>query len=508
VVWTAEYVDLAGVLQKTTINNDGSTVITVRQYAGITFDARDTRSESTGCNTAGGAAQRCGFGVNYGKARGDTWATDGQSQDIDFGPPIFSTTCEIAGALEPELYVRDPDARESTVTLTLNVQAIDMEAVVDLSAAGAWPSSKPNGTVYGITTGDYTSRGPWDTSGTHGVRLIKLGGGANPTIAQFRPDSRGLSHGSVITDRTRDSVLVNVDYTRFENGVVGSTYCGSYGGTCASYGEGATDSLGYVFEWDGIRPNNETNSLNVRFARGTFIVNSGPIDGHASAEQNYCFIGGGRSFNFAGSTFRRTTGGVGGNPMRTYLDSTVLRHMQVYSTTETFGFIKGALMPCVYSATPDDPWPDDDTIGDHATSRALYLARPSVNGSHGQWALGPSYFWICRNVFGGPSTHQPIFIGGWHSQNNDAVTNGLTGPWTNDDCYESGYIGGIEDNRLTYNSSASFTINGQDVSYRGNTQLSGAGWSVTPDANPLKTHPDFRGPFHTDARPLHSALAG
>jgi hypothetical protein len=260
-----------------------------------------------------------------------------------------------------------------------------------------------------------------------------------------------------------------------------------------------------VWENDGIIPGNRTNADNVRFARGTFIVNGGLVDGTASFGGNYCFIGGGRSFNFAGTTFARTTGGDGGNPMRTYLDRTALRHMQVYSTTATFGFVKGSFFPCVYAATPSDPWPDDDSFGDYDTSRALYQANGA--GGTGNWGVGGSYFWICDSVFGGPGTVQPTYIGGLNPQNDLAPTNGLTGPWENEDCYESGYTSGYENNRLTYNSSASLTLSGQGFSYRGNVQLNGSPWSVSTNSNPNRTHPSYLGPYYTSARPVHSALA-
>jgi hypothetical protein len=191
--------------------------------------------------------------------------------------------------------------------------------------------------------------------------------------------------------------------------------------------------------------------------------------------------------------------------MRTYLDRTALRHIQVYSTTATFGFVKGSFYPCVYAATPSDPWPDDDSFGDYDTSRSLYQANGA--GGTGNWGVGGSYFWVCDSVFGGPGTVQPTYIGGLNPQNDAPPSNGLTGPWQNEDCFESGYTSGFENNRLTYNSSASLTLSGQGFSYRGNTQLNGSAWVVSTNSNPNRTHPSYLGPYYTSPRPVHSALA-
>lgn len=496
--WTVEYVDTSGVLQRTIVANDGSTSITVRQYANITFDGRASRSTSTGCNTAAGAAQLMGFGVNYGEALGDAWGTSGLSRDKDNGPPIFSRCYTVAGARAPVLYLRDPDGRESAVGLTINVQALG--SVTDISAGGSWPAWV-SGTVYGLSSGDYSARGPIETPGRYGIRIVKIGGGADPVVDEFRPESRGIGHGSLITDRSRDVVLVGIDYARIANGVVNSDYCGSYGGHCRGFGEGTTFSLRYVWENDGINVGNQINADNVRYARGTFVVNGGNVDSVTGGIPNYCFLAGGRSFNFAGTTFRRTAGDGGGNPMRTYLDSTVLRHVGVQSTSETIGWLKGSMMPLVYSTEPTDPWPDDDSFGDYATSRARFLSYG--DGYQGNWSVGPSYFWVLDCVFGGAGGWPVSYVGGWNPQNNDSPG---SAPYANERCYEAGRIGGFERNHVAQSGTPQLTVSGQDISYRGNTYQDGSPWNVTPNSNPVRTAPTCLGPYHTGARPVHSAL--
>lgn len=498
--WLVEYVDTGGVRQRQAINNDGSTSITINQYANVTFDARDSRSESTGCGTAAGAAQLMGYGINHGEALGGTWATSGLSRDVDQGPPIFSRCYTVSGARTVSLYIRDPDGRESTITMTINVVALG--DTVDISAGGSWPAWASN-TVYGLTSGDYTSRGAVVMSGCTGVRLIKIGGGSDPVVGSYQPEGRGRNHGSVITNRSKDNVLVGIDYANYSEGIVGTDYCGSYGGRCRHFGEGTNYPRDYAWASEAIPGANAVNAANIRRSRGIFIVNGGPIDGASGGLTEYCLIGGGRSMNFAGTVVARTTGTSGGNPMRAYMDSTVLRHMQVYSTTATHHFIKGSLYPCVYHATPSDPWPDDDSFGDYATSRALYLANGA--GGAGMWATGPSYFWVCDSLFGGPGTVTPTFIAGWGPQNPLAPTN-ADGPWYGEDCYESGYTGGYERNRLTFNTSNVLPLGGRDVSHRGNTQLSGSPWSVMTSYNSPRLHPTFNGPYISTARPVHSAL--
>lgn len=497
-VWTVEYVDVNGVQQKTTVNPDGSTVITIRQYAEVTFDARATRSESAGCDTAEGAAQLIGYGVNYGEAIGGTWGTSGRSRDYDIGPPIFPRCYEQPGARTPLLCARDPDGRESSITLTINVQALG--AVTDISAGGSWPAWV-NGGVYGLSSGNYLSRGDIEMAGVFGVRIIKLGGGSDPVVAEFRPETRGRATGYNITDRSRDVVMVGIDYARFATGTVGATYCGSYGGHCRYFGDGYIEPLGYYFD-QAIHTNNTLSAGNCRHQRGTFIVNGGEV-GAAGGE--YCLIGGGRSWNLAGTSFVRTSGGSGGNPMRTYMDSTVLRHIQVYSTTTCFHGIKGSLRPNVYAATPTDEWPDDDTYGSFDQSRASWLVHG--DGWEGNWGTGDSYFWVCDSLIGGPGMHVPTFICGWGPQNNDAPTYGTDGPWANEDCYECAAIGGYERNALTYNTANGLPLGGRYLSARGNTQLDGSPWSVATAYNNSRIHPTFRGPYIETDRPVPSAFA-
>lgn len=503
VVWTAEYVDVDGVLQKTTINNDGSTVINIHQYAEVTFDARDSRSTSTGCDTDEGAAQLMGFGAHWGESFGTNWSTSGLSRDFDIGPPILPHCYENAGAKSTMLYVRDPDARESAVMVTVNVQPLG--SIVDLSSGSGWPTTWVDHTVYGLTSGNYLSWGDLAMAGKRGIRIVKIGGGSDPIIARFIPDSRGFNTGYNVTDRSSDIVLVDIDYQKFATGTVGSTYCGSVRGHCRYFGDGYKDPLTYYYD-QAIASNNAISAGNCRNQRGTFIVNGGVVGtGAGGGEDQYCLIGGGRAFNLAGTSFVRTTGNGSGNPMRTYMDSTVLRHIQVYSTTECAHMLKGSLNPCVYSPTPTDPWPDDDTVGDFATSRALYVAHGS--GYEGRWGTGGRYFWVCDSLIGGPGMWVSTFICGWGPQNPDAPTNGLTGPWGNEDCYESAHIGGYERNRLTYNTSSGLPLGGRYLSARGNTQLNGSPWSVATGYNAPRTHPDYRGPYIMTPRPVHSTLA-
>jgi len=501
--WLVEYVDTAGARQRIAVNNNGTTAITIRQYANITVDGRASRSTAVNCDLAWGAAQLMGFGMDYGEALGGVWPTSGNSRDFNIGPPIFSRCYTRVGACTAMLYIRDPEGRESAIPLTINV--LPLGSITDISAGGSWPSWVDGG-VYGLVAGDYNSRGPISLPGRYGIRIVKLGGGADPVVGQFRPESRGLSHGSVITSRSKDNVLVNIDYAKFAEGPVGTDYCGSYGGRCRHYGDGELMPKGYLWDNAGIVEANPINAANVRHSRGAFVVASGIVGGSTEGLTEYCLIGGGRSMNFAGTTFARTTGTTGGNPMRTYMDSTVLRDTQIYSTTPTFGLVKGSLYSCIYQAEPTLPWPEDDSWGDYNLSRSLYLAN-GVSGI-GAWTPGPSYFWICDNRFGGPGNYDSAtYVGGWNPQNALIPTNGLAGPWTVDSSYESGEIGGWERNRLLYNTGGSITTGGRHLSQRDNLQLSGAPVNSEFNSNWPRIHPNFRGPYITTPRPVHSVLA-
>lgn len=502
-VWTVEYVDTAGVLQKTTINPDGSTSITVRQYAELTFDARDTRSIAANCDTAAGAAQRIVYGVNYGVVTGQVWSTSGWTKDLDIGPPIFEHCAEVAGTRTPILAMEDPDGRESSITFTLVVEALG--AITDISAGGSWPTWVDFG-VYGLTTGNYNSRGDIAMAGKVGIRIVKLGGGSDPIVAKFRPETRGHATPTNITDRSRDIVLVDIDYQQFATGTVGSSYCGSLRGHCRSFGSGYNEPLAFHYD-AAARANDAISAGNCRHQRGTFIVEGGDV-GAVSGEPDYCLIGGGRSWNLAGTRFVRTTGDNSANPMRTYMDSTVMRHVQVWSTTECFHVIKGSLRPNVYAATPTDGWPADDTFGDCALSHASWAAPGHGDGWEGNWGSGDNYFWVQRCVIGGPGAYTgATFICGLGPQNGDAPTNGETGPWANEDCFESADIGGYEDNVTTYNTGASLPLGGRNLSARGNTQLSGTAWGVAGTYNHARVHPSYRGTVLTSARPILSAFS-
>lgn len=488
-VWTAEYIDLSGVLRKDTINPDGSTVLNIRPYSNVTFDARDTRSSAAGCDTAAGAAQLINYGANYGEALGGTWSTSGLTNDIDVGPPIFHR-CYTVGGLT-RLAAVDTALNQVITEVTVNVGALG--TVVDISSGGSWPTWTSN-TTYGLASGNYTSRGDISMAGLYGIRIIKIGGGTDPIVAQFVPDSRGRATPTNITDRSRDIALVNIDYAKFAPGTVGVSYCGSYGGHCRHYGDGCLEPKGYYFD-QAIHTADPISAGNCRHTRGVFIVNGGSID---SAGEEYCLITVGRAFNFSGTIFARTGGTTSGNPMRTYFDTTVLRHIQVYSTTACFHGLKGSAPPNVYAATPTDQWPDDDTFGSYTLSRASWVA--NGNGYEGSWGTGNSYFWVCNSVFGGPGSVVTTFLGGLGPQNNDVVTGGLTGPWANEDCYENPYISGYENNRLTFNTSNTLPLGGKDLSYRGNTQLDGSPWSVSTGYNYNRVHPSFQGPYHTQPR--------
>lgn len=497
--WTVEYVDTTGVKRITPINNNGTTAITIKQYANVQFDGSASRSVASNCNTAAGAAQLMGYGINYGENLAGTWLYTGNPINTDKGPPLFDRCYTVTGARTVSLYIRDPDGRESTVNMTVNVEPLG--SVVDISGGGSWPTWASN-TVYGLAAGgDYTSRGNIILSGLTGVRIIKTGSGADPIVGNFQPDSRGRNHGSLITNRSKDCVLVNIDYAKYDEGIIGTDFCGSYGGRCRHVGTGTNFSRDFAWDNEAIATSNSTNAANIRWPRGWFIVNSGPID--TGSVPQYCLIGGGRSLNFAGTWWRRTGGDGGGNPMRTYMDHTVLRNMRVTSTTTTAHYIKGSLQPNVYADTPNDPWPSDDSYGDYALSRANATAAGSVD-SAGTWGVGPSYFWICDNIFGDTGIAPTFVVASWGPQNAD-VPNTLI-PRTRDNCFESGYTGGLENNRMGFNGGNGFNIAGRDTSLRNNLQLSGAAAATGTGYNNPRVHPTYQGPYYTSPRPVHSAL--
>lgn len=454
-----------------------------------------------------------GYGAAYGEALGTNWATSGKSRDADIGPPIFSRCYTTNGAKTSSLYVRDPDARESTTTFAVNVVALG--TVVDISSGGSWPVWQ-NNTTYGLAAGgNYSARGPIVLDGLHGVRIIKTGSGADPIVADFTPDSRGYSTGYTVTNRSSDCVLVNIDYAKWSSGLVGDSYCGSYGGRCRHIGQGLTDNagLGYYFD-ESVRNALPIAASNIRATRGWFIVNGGPIDGNATIP-NYCLLGGGRSVNFAGTVFARTTGDAGGNPIRAYMESTVLRHVQIYSTTTTFGWLKGSLRTLVASSYPNETWPDDDTYGDYTVSRARYV-HPSLGDAYiGSRAVGPNFFWVQRGTFGGPGSVVPTFIGGIGPQNdiapNAPINVSGVDYWTTSDNSGGGYegtnVGGIEDSVLTYNTSGTSNMSGGNMSARNNKQLNGSEWQYTLNSNPNRSSPSLQGPYITTARPVPSALS-
>jgi hypothetical protein len=494
-VWRAEFIDIDGDQVRQTINNDGSTRLIVRQYANMTIDAVDTRSEATGCATDHGAAQLINFAAVYNARPGETWANTGNSRNMDIGAPVFHHCWDVAGEHETELYALDPDGRLALVPVTVEVQAL--ATPTDISSGGSWPTLENFG-VYGLARGgDYRARGELPTDDLVGVRIVATGSGAFPRIAEFNPDRRGLT-STALTTRARDCVLVNIDYEDWRTGLIGASYCGSYGGHCRLTTL-CTHPQRYIFEHDGIAGNNQNQANNIRFPRGCFVVNGGVV---GSGGAGYCLIGGGRSFNFSGTSFCRTSGGDSGNPMRTYFDFTCMRNVQVWSTTSTFGWIKGSMFPCVYDATPSDPWPDDDTFGDFTTSRALYLANGSDTNYVGNWGVGPRYFWVSHCLWGGAGQFgNPQYLGGWTPQNDDAPTNGETGPWQSEDCFEAGAIGGFEYNRLAYNHAAAITLSGLGLSGRDNRQLNGTLLVPSEDSNPDRTSPGFRGPFYLDDMP-------
>lgn len=497
VVWKAEFVDIPGDQTKITINNDGSTVLTVRQYANMTIDAVDTRSESTGCNTDHGAAQLIGFAARYNDGAGRTWPTSGLPRDYDIGEPIFHHVWDTAGTFPLELWARDPDNRQVKVTATVVVQPLG--AITDISSGGSWPTLVDFG-VYGLARGgNYNSRGDLRTDNLVGVRIIATGSGADPIVSAFVPDSRGLT-STALTTRARDCVAVGLDCGDFKTGLVGASYCGTYGGhtrLTTLYSEPQR----YYYEHSGIAANNRNQANNIRYMRGCFVVDGGVV---GSGGTQYCWIGGGRSFNLAGTTFRRDSGAGNGNPMRTYLDFTCMRHVQMWSTTETIGWLKGSLFPNVYAATPSDPWPDDDRFGDFDIDRTLYTTYGNDTNAIGNFGVGGRYFWVSDCKFGGPDQFGlPGYLGGWNPQNNDPPTNGLTGPWHAENCYESGKIGGWERNRMTYNKSDSIiALSGLGLSDRDNRQLNGTVIVASVNANPLRTHPDYLGPYYQSARPV------
>jgi hypothetical protein len=496
-VWRAEFIELDGDQVRQTINNDGSTHIIVRQYANITIDAVDTRSVAAGCDTAHGAAQLIGYAARYNDHPGENWANTGNSRNMDIGEPIFHHCCDMVGEFTYDLFARDADGRQSVVALTVEVQALGTPT--DISSGGAWPTFENFG-VYGLARGgDYSSRGELRTDNLVGVRIVATGSGADPIIAEFNPDSRGLT-AAALTTRARDCVLVSIDYADWRTGLIGASYCGSYGGHCRRTTL-CTHPHRYVYEHDGIAGNSANRANNVRYPRGCFVVNGG-IVGSAGSDA-YALIGAGRSFNFSGTSFCRTTGNDSGNPMRPYFDFTCLRNVQVWSTTSTIGWLKGSLFPCVYAATPSDPWPDDDSFGDFATSRALYLANGSNTNYVGNWGVGGRYFWVSDCLFGGDGQFgNPAFLGGWNPQNDDVPTNGEAGPWQSEDCYEAGAIGGWERNRMTYNHASAITLTGLGLSGRDNRQLNGTLIVPETSSNENRISPGFDGPYYTSDRPV------
>ena len=500
-VWGMEYVNVAGNMVYTPIAADGSTHITVRRYANSTIDAIESRSIAPGCDTAIGAAQLMGFGVDYGENTGRTWPTTGLSRDLDYGEPVFHHDWDVEGEHTVLLYEIDPEGRTSTISFT--VEVLPLGTVTDITSNGAWPTLQNFG-VYGLQAGgDYRSWGDFITDDLVGVRLVKLGEGADPLIGAFIPDSRGLT-STALTTRARDCVIVGMDYEDFRTGLIGASYCGSVGGHCRLTTWSALPHR-YYFEHAGIAANDRNQADNIRFPRGCFVVDGGIV---GSGGGQYCIIGGGRSINFSGTAFCRTSGDTGGNPMRIYFDKTVLRNMQVWSTTPTFGWIKGSLFPCVYAATPSDAWPDNDSFGDFDTSRALYLANGNSTDHAGNWGVGGRYFWVSDSLFGGSGmTSPPTYLGGWNPQNNDAPSTGTTGPWTAEDCFESGEIGGFERNRLTYDADAALTLSGRGLSARDNLRSAGGSITVTTNSNPNRTHPDYLGPYYSNPRPVHPAFA-
>lgn len=324
---TVEYVDASGTFQTASVASDGSTSISGIAPFLVHFDAKASRGALSNNNTAWGAWNNLGFRLNYGEARGGTWPHgQNNSRDEDFGAPIWGHVYETVGTHTTRLRVRDTNGAESTLPLTVNVAAPPAATIIE-PGAGSWPTWV-SGTHYQLRAGaNYTSFGTLNLRRVHNVLISKIDAGADPIVGQVSIGDETVSDLSSARDRTRHVRLLNIDISRYYNGIYGGLHCGAVNGRVRRAG---TSNPRFSYEWQATTP---TQRGQIRYPRGFFLYNTGLMsefehDGYAMAAGIY------RGMHSQGVLFQRPASSSAGSFGHVIRDT---HHVSSFRNCQIFG---------------------------------------------------------------------------------------------------------------------------------------------------------------------------
>lgn len=382
----AEYVDSAGAIQSVQVAADGSTTITGVAPLFMFFDASSSRSATETTDVA--AWWDLGYRLNYGEALGGTWPFGGASRDEDLGEPIFGRAFTRIGNNMVRLRVKDSVGNEATLSLTVTTTAPPAPTIIEPSA-GVWPTFASN-RHYQLRAGaDYRGFGDLQCNGVHNVVFSKVGAGADPRIARFSPEGRGLS--ATLLTPSANVRLVDIDTEQLHMSVLGPRYVGAVRGRVRTI-EG--DPIYYIYDNSADTPGTREN---IRYPHGVFLWDTGELNPPVGAQ--YVMITGLRNFVAQGIDVHKNQA-TGNHALRNEGEHHIYRHFRLRASVPSASLVKHQ------AGTGTTPWTAADQYG-------------TVTGAKAKHDHPASKFVMQSGVFHAPGSTIPDICVGAGAENND-----------------------------------------------------------------------------------------
>lgn len=354
---TVGYVDTDGVRHWDEVV-DGATTITGMAPFLVDFFAGDSRSIAPDATDDVGAYWNLGYRMDYGESLGGTWPISGHHRDHDDGQPMFARAYTQPGTHTATLHVADSEGRQSSISLTVVVQAPPAEGV--LMTSGVIPDFQ-NDTVYDAPAGGTWGDIGHQLNGKRNVVVRKVGEGADPVFDGVSFDGRN-SPDEQIT-RSAGIRFWNCNVGRVRSGDVGYDYCGVVGGRCTG-----VDLPPYAYAWSEIFAQGRTQQQaeNIRYLRGLFLWDCGELN--EDQWTGYIIVGSARGVHIVGASLAKRSGA----------DQHLVRGAQAYSThrhsrlatfVSAVSYYKLQGESCTAGNGLPDAWREDDRVGDYATER-------------------------------------------------------------------------------------------------------------------------------------------